>query len=35
MGKGRAYFNVHTSIFASGDICAKLFVQPVFANGFC
>lgn len=34
MGRGGAYFNVHSSQFAGGEIRANLFEQPVFVNGF-
>ena len=34
MGRGGAYFNVHTSQFPGGEIRADLFEKPVFANGF-
>ncbi|MGB4859381.1 MAG: CHRD domain-containing protein [Dokdonella sp.] len=34
MGRGGAYFNVHSTSFAGGEIRADLFEKPVFANGF-
>lgn len=34
MGRGGAYFNVHSTSFPGGEIRANLFEKPVFANGF-
>ena len=33
MGRGGAYFNVHSTSFPGGEIRADLFEKPVFANG--
>jgi hypothetical protein len=34
MGRGGAYFNIHTVVFPGGEIRADLFEQPVFTDGF-
>lgn len=34
MGRGGAYFNLHTSEFPGGELRADLFEQPIFADGF-
>lgn len=34
IGRGRAYFNIHTGSFPAGEIRADLYEQPIFASGF-
>lgn len=34
MGKGRAYFNLHSVAFPGGELRANLFEVPIFVSGF-
>lgn len=34
MGSGRAYFNIHTTMFPGGEIRADLFDDRIFGDGF-
>jgi hypothetical protein len=34
MGRGGAYFNIHTVVFPGGEIRADLYEQPIFTDGF-